>query len=178
MVRLVGISGYAGSGKTTAADHLISYHRFERVKFAGPLKDMLRALGLREREIEGDLKEVPCMLLGGRTPRHAMITLGTEWGRDMIHPDLWTRLALFKAESILNRGVSVVIDDLRFINEYEALKAAGGTVLRISRPGVGPLSSHLSESFGFPPDHVIENSGSLDDLADRLESALGLAEVR
>jgi hypothetical protein len=79
--RLIALTGYAGSGKSTLADILACEHGFTVVKFAGPLKAMLRALGLDEREIEGDLKEQPCQLLAGHTPRRAMQTLGTEWGR-------------------------------------------------------------------------------------------------
>jgi hypothetical protein len=52
--------------------------RWRQVKFAGPLKSMCMALGLTEAHIEGHLKEVPCELLCGQTPRHAMQTLGTE----------------------------------------------------------------------------------------------------
>jgi hypothetical protein len=59
----VALTGLAGSGKSTAALHLVNRHGFERVRFAGPLKAMVRALGLTDREIDGDLKEVPCGLL-------------------------------------------------------------------------------------------------------------------
>ena len=48
---------------------------------------MLYQLGLGEAHIEGALKEVPCELLGGKTPRYAMQTLGTEWGRDTDQQD-------------------------------------------------------------------------------------------
>jgi hypothetical protein len=56
---IIGLAGLPGAGKSAAADRLIEKHGFERVKFSGPLKDMVRALGFNDREIEGDLKETP-----------------------------------------------------------------------------------------------------------------------
>jgi hypothetical protein len=96
---IVGLSGLAGSGKSVVADALVRELGFTRVKFADPLKNMLRRMLADmghtaediERHLEGDLKEVPMPELGV-TPRHMMITLGTEWGRDLVHPEIWTRL--------------------------------------------------------------------------------------
>lgn len=66
-MKLVGFCGLMGSGKTFAADYLVEKYGYTKVKFAKPLKDMLRAMGLTEEHIEGDLKELPCDLLDGRT---------------------------------------------------------------------------------------------------------------
>ena len=73
--RLIGIAGRLGSGKTLAADTLCVNHNFVKVKFAKPIKDMMRTLGLDDRHIEGHLKEEPCDLLDGETPRWAMQSL-------------------------------------------------------------------------------------------------------
>lgn len=152
---IVGITGLMGSGKTTAARRLIDVHGFTRHRMAGPLKAMLHCLGLDERHTDGDLKEVPCDLLGGQTPRHAMQTLGTEWGRGLISPDLW--ISAWRAT--LPEG-HVVVDDIRFANEADAVRAAGGIVVRIDRPGLS-ASEHESERLDFGADHVIANDGPL-----------------
>lgn len=157
--RLVGLSGAAGAGKSTAADILIHDYGFTRVKMAGPLKAMLRAIGLTDEEIEGGSKELPCALLKGVTPRHAMISLGCGWGRDAIHPDLWTGLWQRQAQEALSRGHSVVVDDVRFANEAEAVRALGGTVLRIRRPEVEGRITHASEAHDFVPDAEVWNAG-------------------
>ena len=138
----IALCGPAGAGKSTVAAFLEREAGCTRHRFAKPLKDMLRAIGLTEREIEGDLKEVPCPALMGRTPRHALVTLGTEWGRDLIHPDLWVNAW----HRTLPAG-NVVTEDLRFRNEWAAASAAGfmtlvaGFRLKHSRSWISRLRS-------------------------------------
>lgn len=161
MTQLVAINGLKHSGKTTAAQVLVDAG-WVRVKFAGPLKDMLRTLDLDDRHLEGDLKEVPCDLLCGQTPRWAMQSLGTEWGRDLIGVDLWGGIARRRIADALAAGKSVVVDDLRFESEAAAIRAMGGVVLRIERPGlVG--GGHASET-PVVADIVHENSGTVAEL--------------
>lgn len=174
---LIAFTGLAGSGKTTAANRLVEVHGYTRTRFADPLKNMLRALGLTDAEIEGDRKEQPCELLGGRTPRHAMQTLGTEWGRDLIDPDLWTR-AWQHALDLLPHGVPVVVDDCRFFNEEQAVHALGGIVVLVDRPGAGAkgiAANHNSEGQPLKSDCTVWNCGSLELLyriVDRLADDL------
>ena len=155
---LIGITGRAGSGKSTAARVLVDAG-WVRIKMAGPLKDMLRAIGLTEDQIEGDQKEVPCDLLQGNTPRHAMITLGTEWGRDMIGGDLWIGIARRRIEAALAAGQNVVVDDVRFENEASVIRDLGGAVVHVERENEIAVA-HKSEN-GVVPDITCVNSGSL-----------------
>ena len=172
---IIGLSGYAGSGKSEAAN-VLAEQGWTRAKFAAPLKNMLRCLllgqGLTTREvermIEGDLKEVPSPLLCGKSPRHAMQTLGTEWGRQCIGDPLWIEAAM--------RGFSgpTVFDDCRFPNEADAIRKAGGIVIRIVRPGVEAVNGHVSET-PVAPDWVISNDGDLVALRSKvLNAAQGL----
>lgn len=159
---LIGFCGYAGSGKSTAAQRLCGRHGFVRHRFAGPLKDMLRALGLSEEQVDGNLKEVPCALLGGKTPRWAAQSLGTEWGREMISPTLWVDAWAAKVDV---SPVPVVCDDVRFPNEVYAVKQRGGIVVRITGRGAKiATSAHASENVNFEVDEEIENTGSIHDL--------------
>lgn len=162
---LVGFAGQIGCGKSAAAAHLIG-QGFTVHKMAGPLKNMLRAIGLDDDHIEGHLKQVPCGLLCGKTPREAMITLGTEWGRDMIGPDIWTRAW----GATLPPG-NVVCDDVRFANEVDAIHRAGGTVIRIVRGDLAP-ASHVSEAQDFEVDRTIYNDGTLAELFKSIDLAL------
>jgi hypothetical protein len=157
--RLIAIYGYKRSGKSTAADYIFHhYNNFAPHSFATPLKQMLCAIGLTPDQLWGDEKEVPLKMLGGKTARDAMTTLGTEWGRRCIDEDLWVR-----AWKETLPGGNVVTDDLRFPNEYKAIKEVGGVVVRIDRPGIDADTSHESEAHvaTLVPDHVLVNDGSI-----------------
>jgi len=159
---LLGICGRKGSGKSTAAQVLLDAG-WKRVKFADPLKNMLRVIGLDDRHIEGDLKELPCDLLGGKTPRWAMQSLGTEWGRNCIFPDFWMSLARREIALVLAQGYSVVVDDVRFDNEADMIRELGGSVLLIKRGPDAPIE-HESEK-GVTPDFIYENDLTREHLA-------------
>lgn len=163
---IIAICGPAGAGKSTIADHLVSAHGYTRIKFAGPLKDMLRALGLDEDEVEGHLKEKPCALLCGKTPRHAMITLGTEWGRNMIDKDLWANAWRERVAAVLASGGRVVVDDLRFPNERDLCGEVGAVVLRVTSARITPSIAHESERYALtmPVDREIANDGGVPEL--------------
>ena len=165
---IIGIAGHRGSGKSAAAKILVE-RGFVRQRFAQPLKDMLKAAGLTDEHVDGSLKEVPCELLGGRTPRHAMQTLGTEWGRDLLHPDLW--IFLWRARA--TQSPLVVVDDVRFHNEVAAIRDLGGVIWRVERPGCGG-DGHVSEAYvaQLEVDRRICNDGSLADLRARVNAAL------
>jgi hypothetical protein len=144
-LKLLGFCGSAGHGKTTAACAIVGhYPGWYRVSFADPLRAMLSALGLTSEELTLR-KEEACALLGGKTPRYAMQTLGTEWGRGHIDGNLWMRAAQHKALSLIGNGLSVVFDDVRFDNEARMIRALGGQVVRVRRPGLGSAMAHASE---------------------------------
>lgn len=148
------------SGKTFSAEYLIHKHGYRLQKFAGPLKGMLdelfRQCGVNSyRALEGDLKEKPLAALGGKTPRFALQSLGTEWGRNMIDVDLWVRITMRQIETSSHLGIKTVVDDLRLPNEYDALAALDNSLLvKIIRPGETPYSAHGSE--GLLEDHTFD----------------------
>ena len=37
-------------------------------------------------------------------------------------------------------------------------------MVRVDRPGVGAVNTHVSDQLDFVPDYVVENDGSLEDL--------------
>ncbi|MDX0455500.1 deoxynucleotide monophosphate kinase [Sinorhizobium medicae] len=178
--KVIGLSGPSGSGKSEAAKHLVEEHGYTPVKFALPLKTMLRSYyatqGLSltdiERRIEGDLKEVPDVYLNNHTPRHAMETLGTEWGRVCMGSDFWIDAWTRKVESTPG---SVVTDDCRFDNEAALIKQIGGDVMRL-KPAVRrrKKSSHVAEA-GISDhfvDHEITNEGTVEELKSKVSWAV------
>lgn len=164
---IVVLSGPPRSGKSVVADHLIRSHGYTRHKIASPLKNMLRCLGLSEEHIEGSLKEVPSDLLGGKSPRWAMQTLGKDW-RDLIHPDLW-----LIAWSNTRPDGPLVVDDHRYPNETPFFREHGATFLRVTRPGVSaPDTGHEAERHELPYDAALTNDGSIQDLETAVDACL------
>lgn len=168
---VVAFTGVAGSGKSTATRYLVEQRGYTLVKFAGPLKDMMRAIGLSEDQIEGDLKETPCEWLQGRTPRHAMQTLGTQWGRDCIGPSFWIDLWRRRVEQVFAEAGCVVTDDCRFPNEAQAIRRLGGDIFKIEGRG-GIAGNHESERGCGDQDLVIANDGPIGKLHGKIEEAL------
>lgn len=176
--RLIGFCGPAFSGKSLAAERLIRKWRFQRVRFAGPLKAMMRALGLTEDQVDGTGKETSSDLLGGMTPRQAMQLLGTEWGRELIHAEIWISAwqhAVDDLHALRQQDDApvrlVVCDDVRFANEARAIRARSGIVVKIDRPGAGSASGacHASEQLAFEPDITIQNNGTRADFFARID---------
>jgi hypothetical protein len=164
--QIIGLTGLMGSGKSLAAQELERIG-FTRTRFAGSLKDMMRVLGLTEEEIEGSLKETACALLGGKTPRYAMQTIGTEWGRELIDPELWVNVWKHKVSTIAPR-VSVSVEDVRFPNEAEAVRSLGGIVVRITRGVTKAGSGHASEAMDFQADYHVENDGTIEQFQQKI----------
>lgn len=183
--RLIALySSVAQSGKSQVALTLAAYDGVTNIKFAGPLKRMAKVLfeshGISQEEIarmiEGDLKEQVHPKLGV-SPRHIMQTLGTEWGRDSIHADFWVNAAMSHARVIRESGYHVVLDDMRFRNEYMAVLKNGGQVWKVERPGAPkPATNHPSEGLldDLPFDRVIVNDGTIDDLRQKTMEAWGV----
>lgn len=175
---IIALSGRAGCGKSTAAAYLAERHGFARVRFAGPLKAMLRAyfeaIGLSpaaiEALIEGERKEKPSPVLAGRSPRYAMQHLGTAWGRDLMGPDFWTSAWEEAVVRAFEGGaLGIVAEDCRFENEAAAVRGLGGSVLRIERPGLAAIEGgHVSEA-GIADAYTILNDGDPEILFERLD---------
>jgi len=126
-----------------------------------------------DRMIEGDLKESTLPALNV-SPRSLMQTLGTEWGRDIVKDSLWVDILRRRAWQYMRAGLHVVVDDMRFENEYQAIRSIGGQVWKITRPEAALPTGHSSDGNlnHFEFDRVIVNDGSVDDLRQAVMTAL------
>ena len=171
MIKLIALTGAAGSGKSTVAKHLSNKRiPFVRTKFSGTLKKMLMQIpNVTIDMTEGELKEEPQELFGGKTPREVMQTLGTEWGRDSVYSKIW----LDSWERSINNLTYIVVEDLRYLNEAELVKRRGGQIWRIKRPDY-KCNGHISETEmkGIDPDLTIRNNGSVEELHAMIDSIL------
>ncbi len=173
---LIGLAGHARVGKDTVAHHLANHLQLISYAFAEPLKQALAYMfHLTTAQLEGSEKEEPLRWLG-KSPRELMQLLGTEWGRDLIHPQIWLLLAelnLQRRAEIDQHMKGVVIRDVRFDNEADWVRSKGGVIFHISRRGMRPANGHTSESGvrHYTGDYVIENNGTLDELYDQVDRA-------
>lgn len=178
--RAIAITGEKFHGKDTVAKAIIARTGAKLVRFADGLKGMMRAFyaecGLPadeiERRIEGDLKEEACVWLGGRTPRHAMQTLGTEW-RQLI----WNRLWVNQQEARVKAHTgTTVTPDMRFLIEEEAVDAVGGLKIRVVNPRIASneSSTHASEieMRAIKVHYTLVNDGTIEDLFANVDELL------
>lgn len=146
---LIGLTGRARSGKTTAAEHLARTYLLEQYAFADPLRDGLMAIfNLDPTDFEGDRKEQPLGWLDC-SPRQLMQSMGTEWARNTVHPDVWVKLAEQNLEYMtkaLGAVLGFVVSDVRFENEADLIRRRGGTVIHILRPNALAVNPHISEA--------------------------------
>lgn len=171
--QIIGLySSVAGSGKSTVA-RMLSSRGFNRVSFADTLKGMVYSmlidLGMSTKEAfevitEDKSRKIEAIGVDGR---HLLRTLGTEWGRQCIHPELW--LKCWEAQVA---GVpKAVADDVRFPNEAELVRSKGGLLWRIVRPDhQNNDGEHASEGAldDFEFDRTIVNDGTLGELATKV----------
>lgn len=175
--QLIALTGRKGSGKDTAAQVLVA-DGYANVKFAAILKEMISGyliyIGVPKEEmarmIEGDLKEQPMDIFGGKTTRHVMQTLGTEWGREMVWTDIWTNAFKLRAK----KYPLVVCTDMRFPSEVETINALGGFKVRVVRdmPTSSEGSEHISEAHidALKVDVEVKNDSSIAALQARLRA--------
>lgn len=174
---IIGLSGYAQVGKDTVAQYLIEQHGYRRVAFA----DQIRKALYRLDPIITDIAEVPrtgianavdhigweALKQNSEQARRLLQRFGTEVGREMFGDNFWVDQAL--------KGVSkfdkVVVTDVRYPNEYKALKLLDAKVIRIVKPSVKAINGHASESAldGHLFDGTIDNVGSIEELHQKID---------
>lgn len=159
------IAGYAQSGKDTIADYIVNQGTFIKDKFAKPLYDMLIAIydGAVDVKITYDYineHKNEFMPYTDVTWRTALQKLGTEFGRDCLHKDVWARLAMQRAI-----GKHVVISDCRFMNEFTQFKnnsLFSTYLIYVDRKQAQPQTHHRSEQEIFSlkanADYIVDNN--------------------
>lgn len=208
---IIAFCGFIGSGKDTAADYLVNKYEFRRESFAGALKDVVAAVFGWDRELlEGRTAEARAwreqvdhwwadrLNMPALTPRWILQYWGTEVCRIGFHDDIWI-------SSLENRirqsNDNIVVSDVRFPNEIEAIHSLNGYIIRIKRgpepawyddavivnqgPDNNPkwassverirqLGIHASETAwaGKEIDLVIENNGTIEELFNKIEGVL------
>jgi len=208
---IIGVCGFIGSGKDTIADYLTNFHEFRRESFANTLKDAVaNVFGWDRTMLEGRTKQARewreqvdpwwanRLNMPTLTPRWILQYWGTEVCRAGFHDDIWIASLENK---LRNSQDYVVISDCRFPNEIQAIKNAGGRVVRVVR-GPEPawydtavsvnrgansnstwaLSQHKLEKLGIHTsetawvgtefDAVLDNNATVHDLYQQINDLL------
>lgn len=180
MQEIIGISGWARSGKDTIADYLVEHHGFVKLSLATPMREALYRLDPRIEDwsnMSWSLQQAVNLFgwEGMKTSfpslRGLMQRMGTEVGREMFGEDFWVDQVIKEA----NKHDKVVIADCRYFNEAEAVRVAGGQVWRVSRDSVTAANDHESEigldNYNF--DLKLDNNTTIEDLHKLVEELRG-----
>lgn len=173
-MRIIGLSGYAQSGKDTVGKYLIEKYGFKRISFADKLREVLYAqnpIVVCDVDSQRRVQDV-VDYYGWEAAKSTFVeirqllqALGTEAGRKVLGENVWVEAALRD----LPDG-NYVVTDVRFPNEAEAVHE----LWRVVRPGYGPINDHPSETAldNFVFDRIIRNDSTLTALHSRTEVAL------
>lgn len=177
---IIGLTGAIGAGKDTVGD--ILYSKLlggVKLSFKDALVRKLAGVFDVPRTVFYDRegKDTPHPELFGHTPRHVMQTFGTDWGRKLVHPDVWVSVV---ERQIGMLSCNVTVTDIRFDNEARMIKDQGGVVWHVVRKD-NPYdavegASHEAERGVTPElvDAILLNGGvCLQQLESSVKTALG-----
>ncbi|MFW9905271.1 MAG: AAA family ATPase [Candidatus Thorarchaeota archaeon] len=167
MRRLIGLTGHMGSGKSTAAEYIAQKYGFVRMRISGKMREISQEL---ELEITRDLLQ------------------GIGKFFRAFDDDVWIR---YLGKKIQTSNESIVIDDIRRMNEVEYLKSLGFKIIRIessSETRKMRIENHMNKKISdqdwrrwsnhlteiqvtqLPVDYTIRNNGTLKELNDKIDN--------
>lgn len=192
--RLIGLGGLLRSGKDALADYLVEHHGYVKMGMSDALNEALLALnpwipvdqpishpmvpvvllhpGVHRYQ---DLHDAVGYVEAKKNPevRRLLQVLGTEVGREMIHPDVWVNAAEKKIRGHWEAGRPVVITAMRFPNEIAMLDRLGGLSVWVDRDE----ELRLAGSEAVPTAHASENSVTRDMFRVQIQNNGTLEEL-
>jgi hypothetical protein len=167
---IIGLSGYAQSGKDTVAEILCLNYGFKRIAFADAIREALLRLnpmlpnGIRTAELVEDYDWD--VAKADPEVRRLLQVLGTEVGRQILGDTAWTDIVMQHIDNSPHQNW--VVTDVRFPNEANEIKSRSGFLIRVNRLNHSSVNNHKSERAmdNYMFDHVVYNEGTLDDLSE------------
>lgn len=168
---------------------------WHKLAFADGIRKIGKIFGFTEEQLTNqELKETFVHPVWNITPRVFMQRVGSEMFRNHLDKDCWVKLVMQEIKnktsfpqiskeefqmSLVNRPDDepktyvrhcFIVTDVRFPNEAQAIKDAGGIIVRVTRPtnsdnGEADWKKHESEAFidEMKVDLDICNCGTLED---------------
>jgi dephospho-CoA kinase len=189
--QIIGFLGKKRCGKDTSGDYLIEKYGFVKYAFADPVKQICKILfDFSEDQLYGEKKE-GVDFRWYLTPRDAFQKIGTEFAQNDIYnyfPRLKERLKdeviwvkLFKLWHEKNKDKNIVITDVRFPHEIEAIKSLGGKIVKIDRYSAN-YDEHISENYIDKIEkndifYKIDNNHKKEDLYSQIDTLINLINL-
>ena len=168
----IALSGLKRSGKDTVGSYLIQNYSCKRYAFADEVKRLAREL-FPEEFVQND-KPVDLLQWLGNTMRQR-------------NPDVWINRLSTMIQLTKDPVPNLVVTDVRYPNEVQALKNLGFTIVKVQVPVEVSIerskatevnfteelllheSEQLAQSNEQYYDYVIENTGTLEELYSKVE---------
>jgi hypothetical protein len=189
--QIIGLLGNKRCGKDTSGEYLEKKYGFIRYAFADPVKEICRILfDFSDEQLYGDKKE-GVDFRWYLTPRDAFQKIGTEFAQNDIYnyfPRLKERLKdeviwvkLFNLWFEKNKDKNIVITDVRFPHEIEAIKSLGGKVIKIKR-NQKIFDNHISENYVDKINqsdifYELDNNYKKEDLYSQIDTLINLINL-
>lgn len=188
MSTIIGLTGYARSGKDTVGKILTDHYGFHRVAFGDVLKAVAEdvnpyvELGHNDPDVVPYLSNIEGLLeafgdwenVKDECPpaRQFLVDLGNSLRKRI--PGVESSVTFAAAQE----HTAVVNTNVYHREEIEQIQAAGGIVLRVVRPGIGPANEDERRTGSVTVDGTVVNDGSLDKLHVNLDLVLRHLNVR
>ena len=170
---IIGLTGYAQSGKDTVAKILVDQYGYTRIAFADKIRDFLYETNPMYDSIAGEPLFVKARVdrdgweKAKQSPqiRRLLQNSGVA-ARKVFGDGFWVHEAMKTMLEDPRPDMNYVITDVRFLNEADMIRANNGQIWRIKRIGVDAVNAHVSESQmdDYPVDQIFTNNSSIEDL--------------
>jgi hypothetical protein len=175
---IIGLSGYARSGKDEVAKILVEDYGYTRIAFADKIRELLLETNPQVKDgfrVESVVRAYGWDQAKVLFPeiRDLLQRLGVG-ARQTFGELFWIEQALNFVHPLDHVVNKYVVTDVRFVNEADKIKSMDGQVWRIKRPGIEPVNGHMSERDmdGYQVDKILKNEGTLEELRALVRSRM------
>jgi hypothetical protein len=178
---IIGLTGYAQSGKDTVASILVEQYGYTRVAFADKVRELLYELDppfpMENGKVVGLQNLIDVYGWDSAKQNELVRSMLQNLGlgaRKLFGPNVWVNEAMKTMLNDPRPDLKYVVTDVRFLNEADMIKANHGQIWRVERPGINAVNSHVSESQmdGYEINQTFLNNSSVEDLSASIKARM------